>query len=198
MRVLRPAAAILVCLAALLSSGCGGTRFMEPGARLDAPPAGKALVNVHRPSTAYGGGADLVVWDGDNIIGNTHGKDMFQYVCEPGAHVFHSKQANVSVLRADLAAGKTYDIVTDCGPNLVPFQANYRLWLNAVGANDTRRADVDKWLAREKTLVLSAKDENDRLSYQKRCLGDVRKYLHDFTDGDKKDKAGALKLDDGR
>ncbi|MBA2481420.1 MAG: hypothetical protein H0V44_12220 [Planctomycetes bacterium] len=197
MTCLRPAA-LLLCLAALVSTGCGGTRYMEPGARIDTPPEGKALVNVHRPSTAYGSGADLIVWDGDTVIGNTHGKDMFQYVCEPGAHVFHARQANVSVLRADLAAGKTYDIVTDCGPNLVPFQANHRLWLNAIAANDERRGLVDGWLAKEKTLVLSTKSEGDRLAYQKKALPDVRKYLHDFTDGDKKDKAGSLAAGDGR
>ncbi|MBA3710744.1 MAG: hypothetical protein H0W83_18220 [Planctomycetes bacterium] len=188
----------VLSLATVLIAGCGGTRFMEPGAMIDAAPAGKALVNIHRPSTAYGSGHDLVVWDGDHVIGNTHGKDMFQYVCEPGAHIFHAKHANVSVLRADLAPGKTYDIVTDCGPNFVPFQDSFRLWLNAIGASDSRRGDVGKWLSREKVLQLAGASEGDRQTYEKRYHADVQKYLHDFTEGEKKDKAGFLKLEDGR
>jgi hypothetical protein len=183
---------VLLALASatVLTTGCGGTRYMEPGARLAAPPEGKALVNVHRPSTAYGGGQDLVVWDGDQVIGNTHGKDMFQYVCEPGHHVFHAKQMNVSVITADLAAGKTYDIVSDSGPNFVPFEPNYRLWLNPVGAD--RAAQVPTWLAKETTLVLSSKDEKARHDYERKNLSDVHKYVADFTTGDKKDKAAAI------
>jgi hypothetical protein len=186
------------CFVALAAVGCGGTRYMEPSARLEAPPEGKALVNVHRPSTAYGAGADLVVWDGEKVIGNTNGKDLFQFVADPGQHLFHAKQANVSVIKADLAAGKTYDVVVDCGPNLVPFQANYRLWLNPIGKGSERRAQVEQWLGREKTLALSAKAEGERITYQERHLDDARQYLRDFTEGAKRDKLGILSSDDGR
>ncbi len=176
--------------AGLCATGCGGPRYMEPGSRLDAPPAGKALVNVHRPSTAYGSGEDLIVWDGEQVIGNTHGKDMFQYACDPGHHVFHAKHLNVSLLTADLVAGKTYDIVSDCGPNFVPFQPGFRLWLNAVGPD--RESQVGQWLGKETTLVLSPKAESERLTYQKKHLADVTRYVHDYTEGDKKDKASAI------
>jgi hypothetical protein len=178
--------------------GCGGTRFMEPGARIDAPPAGKALVNVHRPSTAYGGGQDLIVWRDQEIVGNTHGKDMFQIVVDPGKQVFHARHLNVSVIKAEIEAGKTYDIVVDCGPNFVPFQPGYRLWLNVIDAKSERRGEVLSWVATSQTLVLSDKEKADREKTQAKQLAGVQKYLADFVDGEKDNKAGKLVPADGR
>ncbi len=185
----------LVCSFALV--GCGGTRFMEPGARIDVPPAGKALVNIHRPSTAYGGGQDFFVWRNQEIVGNLHGQDMFQVVVDPGKQTFHAKHLNVSVIKAELAADKTYDIVCDCGPNYVPFQPAFRLWLNAITPNSDRRGEVKKWMSFETTLVLSDKERADREKYQAKKLEDVQKYLGDFTTGEKQEKAAIITPTDG-
>jgi hypothetical protein len=189
---------LFLCFLSGLLVGCGGTRFMEPGARIEAPPAGKALVNVHRPSTAYGAGQDLMVWRNEEIIGNTNGADMFQAVVDPGKHIFHAKHLNVSLINAELEAGKTYDIVCDCGPNYVPFQPGFRLWLNVVDAKSERRGEVSKWLSKEKTLVLSEKSAEERKKYQEKQLPGVKNYMSDFTTGDKKDKAAHLLPSDGR
>ncbi|GDY13211.1 hypothetical protein LBMAG53_20890 [Planctomycetota bacterium] len=190
---------LALSLACLVGTGCGGVRFMAPGtAKIAAPAAGKALVNVHRPSTMYGHGVDLIVWDGEKVIGNTHGRDLFQYECEPGRHVFHAKHLNVSVIVADLAAGGVYDLVTDCGPNFVPFQPGYRLWLKELPAGDSRRADIPKWESSETLLALDPAQADKRAAYERREQADVQKYLADFTTGSKQDKAGKIAASDKR
>lgn len=171
---------------------------MEPGAKIDAPPAGKALVNVHRPSTAYGGGHDLIMWRNQEIVGNTHGQDLFQIVVDPGKQVFHAKHLNVSVIKAELEAGKTYDIVVDCGPNFVPFQPGFRLWLNVIDAKSERRGEVLSWMAKAQILVLSDKQKADREKMQEKQAAGVQKYLADFVGGEKDNKAGILVPADGR
>jgi hypothetical protein len=140
----------------------------------------------------------LPIWRDKEIVGSTHGQDMFQVVVDPGKHVFHAKHLNVSVIKAELEAGKSYDIVVDCGPNFVPFQPGYRLWLNVIDANSERRGQVLSWVAKAQILVLSEKQKADREAMQAKQAESVQKYLTDFVGGEKDSKSAHLTPADGR
>ena len=193
---------LLACIALvlLIIAGCGETRYIKPATSgaISAPPAGKSLVNVHRPSTAYGYGAEYIVWDQHDIIGNTAGGDWFQYTCDPGEHVFIGRQSNVSVIKANLAADKIYDIVIDCGPNFVPFQANHRLWLKEVTKGSERHDKWKSWQATSTLLTLDPAQAEAREAFEAKEKEDIDQILADFIGGPKQDKIGVISPDDSR
>ena len=69
-----PKLALLLSLAALLLAGCAGpisspSNLMAKVARpASTPPAGKALVLIHRPRAAQGYKLYTGVWDGSHFI----------------------------------------------------------------------------------------------------------------------------------
>lgn len=181
---------LAIVLGTAMLSGCGGVRFMEPGARLATPPAGKALVNFHRPSKQYGG-SEYIVWDKQQVIGNAQGGMSFQYVCDPGSHVFIGRQCHVSVIKAELAPNKIYDLAIDVYPNFVPFQADHRIQLSL--PDEKRRAEIPVWEAnRESPMQLAPSQEADRKKYEERERKKIDEILKDFLEGDKKDRVGIL------
>ena len=112
---------LLAALRRLREAQGEGSRLRDevPAQVLEAPPAGKALVNFHRPYSFFGGGDDLPVFDRKKLIGNTKAANTgFQYVCEPGEHVFISRAGRAAVIQANLSAGKVYDIAMDSAPGV--------------------------------------------------------------------------------
>lgn len=182
--------ALVAALLLTALTACGGTRFMGPATAVEAPPAGKALVNFHRPSN-YGGGADFPIYDRTRLVGNLEGKSMFQYIAEPGEHLFIGRADKVSVVKAQLAADKVYDIAVDVGMGMM--QANVHL--AALGKGDERRAKLADWQAKERVIGLSDQAEADRFAERKRK--DIEKIIADF-EGPKKDRVQLLAADDCR
>jgi hypothetical protein len=178
-----------------LSAGCTSvphfTRAGEPHELLAAPPAGKALVNFHRPS-GFGGGVDLPVFDGTTLIGNSLGKTRFQYVCDSGEHVFIARRESVSVVQAHLLGDQVYDVVTDVG--LGWWSANIQI--EPITKLHERRGELAKWEGAERLLVPVRDDA--ALAYEERQCSDIEVILEDFLGGAKSDRLRKLEPDDHR
>ena len=105
-----------IALVAGLASGCAyvghvrqAPREVSERARDLAPPAGKALVYVVRPSGEADAVRMPVACDG-STLGTTGGKRFIYAMLDPGSHVFISRTEGKgkSELPIVLEAGKTY------------------------------------------------------------------------------------------
>lgn len=120
-RRLSALAALLSGLSILFGSGCASppvfrlSPMMQKMAVVpDRPPADKALVCVHRPRDFRGESLYSDIWDGDRFIGDLGSGHSIAYVCEPGKHYFIGRSLEVvSVVEAEFANGKTYDLWLD-------------------------------------------------------------------------------------
>ena len=72
-----------------------------------AQPADKALIYVLRPSMMGNKIQSKLAVDGD-WKGVNRGNNYFSFTLDPGEHLFCSLAENHSVLKLDVAAGKTY------------------------------------------------------------------------------------------
>lgn len=116
---------VALLFTSLTFCGCSGSVLAKrdhlfKNLSMAQPKEGKALVNFHRPSP-YGHGAGYRIFDSaGRQITILYGYQGFQYQCEPGEQVFYgwSKWASkVSVVKADLAPNRVYDILVDYGVN---------------------------------------------------------------------------------
>jgi hypothetical protein len=181
----------LMAIAALVAS-CGGTRFMSSSDhRLGAPPAGRVLVNFHRPSN-WGGGQDFPVYDRFALIGNLKGGSEFQLVCDPGDHFFIGRADHVSCVRAHLAADRVYDIVVDVTPGA--WQEN--IFLSPVHKDGRRQYKLGEFEDREEVFVLT--DLDDARNFSAKHHDDIAEILADFDGGPKSERVRSLNADDCR
>lgn len=97
-------------------TGCAGSSaYMKPANSLLSPANDKALVRFMRPS-GFGFGINFNILDGEKVIGNSVAKSQFDYLAEPGKHLFVATAENKVFLEADLEAGKTYYVITKIYP----------------------------------------------------------------------------------
>ncbi len=174
-------------------SGCAPQymRVVE-GSGLARPPAGKSLVNFVRP-TGYGKGDQYMVWDTHELIGNTKGKCRFQYVCEPGEHVFIGRTFNsASVVRANVASDNVYDIVINVKPGM--FGAS--ITMEPISVNHPKRGEVASWEDRATLYELDPTANTDGLEQSQR--GAIDRVLQDFVNGEKSDRLQNLGAGDAR
>lgn len=101
----------LLCIAVFGISCAGSSHYMKPSQGLLTPTNDKALVRFMRPS-GFGYAINFNVWDGEKVIGNSVAKSQFDYLADPGKHLFVAVAENKTFLEADLEAGKTYYILT--------------------------------------------------------------------------------------
>jgi hypothetical protein len=182
---------LLATALALVLAGCGGTRFMDKAERQSAPPAGKALVNFHRPSN-WGGGQDYPIFDRKALIGNLKGGSQFQYACDPGDHLFIGRADHVTAVKANVEAGKVYDILVDTSPGA--WQLN--IFLSPVAKDDARRSQLASFEKREKPLALA--DHEDARKYEEKQSKDLDQIIRDFDGGGKADRLKTLSPQDAR
>jgi len=102
---------LLLCIAVFSMSCAGSSSYMKPSQGLLAPTNDKALVRFMRPS-GFGFAINFNIWDGEKVIGNSVAKSQFDYLADPGKHLFVAVAENKVFLEADLEAGKTYYILT--------------------------------------------------------------------------------------
>jgi len=113
----RPSRFSYLCRASIVSvlifcAGCAGSSaYMRSAQTLLHPTADKALVRFMRPS-GYGFAINFNILDGEEVIGNCVAKSQFDYLTEPGKHLFIATAENKAFLEADLEAGKTYYVLT--------------------------------------------------------------------------------------
>jgi hypothetical protein len=102
---------LLLSVALFTVSCAGSSGYMKPSETLLSPTKEKALVRVMRPS-GIGYAINFNIWDGGKVIGNSVAKSQFDYLTDPGKHLFVAIAENKTFLEAELEAGKTYYILT--------------------------------------------------------------------------------------
>ena len=102
---------LLVCVALSLVSCAGNSGYMKPTESMLSPTKEKALVRIMRPS-GMGSAINFNIWDGEKVIGNSVAKGQFDYLADPGKHIFVAIAENKTFLDAELEAGKVYYILT--------------------------------------------------------------------------------------
>ena len=185
---------LLIMAAAFLGVGCAGIPTNVKVSRITQPPPGKALVNFHRP-TNYGGAMLLPIFDDNGkMLMDLPGGSLFQHVCDPGQHVFITWADHVTVLKADVAPDKIYDILVDVSMGWV--QAN--IFFSPLAKDSPRRAKLAEFEKREKkTLGLNAsapRVAEYEANSQKR-IADIKR---DFLGGKKDERVKYLNNDDCR
>ncbi|RMG16629.1 MAG: hypothetical protein D6731_05850 [Planctomycetota bacterium] len=186
----------LFSVAALAGCGTPCMRPADPGEVLEAPPEGKALLNVHRPS-GFAGGVWYSVFDGTTLAGVNKGGQRFQYVCDPGKHVLIGRSGAggaISVVRADVEADRIYDLVVDVA---------YDFWtgwaprtLVPITRSEERRSEVPTWEASEQVLVV---DTTQKVAaWEDSWRAENERAVKDFDGGSKKDRLLYLTAPDAR
>jgi hypothetical protein len=185
---------VLGTLAVVLFTGCASLpKHMTTTTRLDAPPPGKALINFHRP-TSYGKNALYPIFDGEGkFICDMPGNSVYQYPCPPGRQLFIGWAEQVSVVDADVAADKTYDVMIDVTMGWV--QTNIKMVPLTKG--EQRRAKLDQFEKKEKS-VLAIQDTKHVRDYEARNKERIQEIKKDFLEGKKSDRVRRLSPDDCR
>lgn len=174
-------------------SSAGLPKDLTKATRIDAPPSGKVLVNFHRPSS-WGGAERFAIFDGNGkMLIDLPGGCEFQLVCDPGEQVFIAWADHVTVVKADLAADKIYDIMIDIGMGWM--RGNIQLIPLVKG--DERRDKLADYERREKKVV--ALNRNKHVTdYEEKNKDRVEQIKKDFLSGDKSDRVAQLHKDDCR
>lgn len=115
MKLYRSISLFLLSVVFLLSSCAGSSKYMRPSESLLSPSPDKAVVRFMRPS-GIGFAVNFNILDNETVIGNSVAKSQFDYIAEPGKHLFVATAENKAFLEADLDAGKTYYIITRIYP----------------------------------------------------------------------------------
>ncbi len=185
----------LSLLAALLGAGCAGLpKTTVPVARISQPPPGKALVNFHRPSGSAGPRA-FAIFDGNGkMLIDLPGQSLFQLVCDPGENVFLGSADHVSVVKADLAPDKIYDIMVDVSIGWV----RENIFLTAMSKTNNRRPKLAEFERREKNTVGLNTASPRVAEYQAARQPEIAKIKADFLGGPKSDRLQLLQRDDCR
>lgn len=146
---------VAVALCFLSITSCAGTSsYMRPSqaqAALAAPPADRALVRFMRPS-GFGFAVNFNILDGERVIGNSVAKSQFDYLAEPGQHLFVATAENKVFLEADLEPGRTYHVIMRIYPGVLyarvaflPVTRGSTLWAEALEHEKTlQRLEPDR------------------------------------------------------
>jgi len=186
-------ACVALTLSMLLITGCRSVpKDITMVPRMEQPPAGKALVNFHRPSS-YDWRERFAIFDiNGTMLMDLPANYEFQYVCDPGKHHFIAWFDHVSVVEADLAADKVYDIMVDVGMGWV--RANIRMTPLLKG--DERRARLAEFEKKEQ--VMTQNRTAHITDYEQKRQPKIAEIKKDFLEGDKKDRVIRLGKDDCR
>ena len=185
---------ILITAAAFLCVGCAGIPRTVKVARITQPPAGKALVNFHRPSN-YGGAVLVPIFDGNGkMLIDLPGGALYQHVCDPGEQIFVAWAERVSVVKADVAPDKIYDVLVDVSMGWV--QAN--IFLSPVAKDSPRRAKLAEFEKRERATLNLNPASPHIAAYETNSQPRIQEIKRDFLGGQKDERLKLLKKDDCR
>jgi|GEM_PF-1157478 len=183
-------------VATALMTGCASVpKTSKVVERISQPPPGKALVNFHRPSS-YGKPVGVSIFDiNGKMLVDMRGASLFQAVCDPGETVFISwTELVVTVIKADLASDKIYDVMVDVAPGI--FTAN--IFLKPLTKGDPRRAKLAEFDKREK-WTLAIDPASPRVAeYEAKNQKRIQEIKQDFLGGKKSERVKLLAEDDCR
>lgn len=185
-------------LAGAIFSGCAPmsktSKYMNAASIAPtAPPAGKALVCIHRPRAYWGHQLYTKIWDGTNFIADLGNGHSVAYVCEPGVHYFMNTSAQAEgCVEAQLLPDKTYDLWADT--ILTTFIVSFKI--KPIQQDGEARQQVAEW-AKENRWVESGSRASAFVQNEKE-QNEIRQLIEDFTSGKRQDKLQHLAADDHR
>jgi hypothetical protein len=185
----------LACLWLLLSS-CSLSSFMtevDGDSALAAPPPGKAIVNFHRPDAWAARGLDYSIFDREKLIGSSRAGTWFQYVCEPGEHLFLGTALLNSAVRAQLDPDRVYDILITVG---FDFRHWHDIELVPITRSHPEFGRPHEWEVQQQ---LRAFEKNDYArTYEQSRASWAHQAIEDFEQGSDRPRLRNLERDDYR
>ena len=180
---------------ALFVCGCSSVpKTSQIVERINQPPPGKALVNFHRPSS-FGKPVAYPIFDiNGKMLTDMRGASLTQVVLNPGQTTFIGWAEHVSIVQADLAPDKVYDIMVDVAPGWVT--AN--IFLSPMTKNDARRSKLDNFNRREKWTIAINPASPRVAEYEAAQHARVEQIKKDFLNGEKSGRVKVLSKDDCR
>ena len=176
-----------------LVSFAGLPKYLTQTTRIAAPPSGKALVNFHRPSN-WGGVEKFAIFDiNGKMLIDLPGGSEFQLVCDPGEQVFIAWADHVTVVKADLAPDKVYDIMIDIAMGWV----RGNIQLIPLTKSDARREKLAEFERREKRVLALSRNKYIT-DYEEKNKERVAQIKKDFLSGEKAERVKVLAKDDCR
>ena len=179
-------------LAVELLSGCASQQA-KTSKNADiptSPPAGKALICIHRPKGSVGRQFYAPVWVDTRLIAALGNGQSVACICEPGKHDFLCLSAEItSCVQAELLANQTYDLWID--RYLGWWQNDFKI--KPLHQDGKTRQLVAEW-SKENHWVEAASSEAAHVQgYQS-----VQHLIEEFTVGKRHDKLQYLAPDDHR
>jgi len=117
--------------------GCS-SQIMMPASPLVSINNDKALVTFLMSQRVPNIGPtfkfEFDIWDGDKFIGALSTQKYFQYVADPGEHLFVARGGNWSFVKATLQPGKKYYVFLNIPPR--PFRLSHGVSLQPVKKED--------------------------------------------------------------
>ena len=184
-KLLRHFVLALSVVAVLWCCGCASVpKTCRIVARISQPPPGKALVNFHRPSS-YGKPVGVPIFDiNGKMLVDMRGASLFQIVCDPGEPVFIGWAEHVTVIKANLAPDKIYDVMVDVAPGWV--SAN--IFFTPLTKDHPRRAKLAEFDRREKWTIAINPDSPRVAEYEAKNRERIELIKQDFLGGSKSDR----------
>jgi len=156
-----------------------------------SPPAGKALVCIHRPKAFSGHPLYTKIWDGTKFIADLGNGHSVAYVCDPGEHYFMNTSAQAEgCVEAQLLPDKTYDLWADTldWTFIVSFK------IKPLHQDDKTRQQVAEWTKQNRWVEAAS----PTTVFMQATQDDIQKLLEEFTSGKRLDKLQHLAPDDHR
>jgi hypothetical protein len=157
---------------------------------VSSPPAGKALVLIHRPRNYQGYVLYTGVWDSTTFLADLGNGHSVAYVSEPGTHYFVNRSVErVGVVEAQLLPNQTYDLrLNIAGTFIASFQ------IEPIKRDDKQRKKLAEW-EKENLWVTRGPTAS---SHEELRKSEIELILRDFVTGEKKDRLRHLGPDDHR
>jgi hypothetical protein len=183
-------------LAGALFSGCAPmtktSKYMAASLSAPtAPPAGKALVCIHRPKAGMGWKLYTAIWVDTKFVADLGNRHSVAYVCEPGRHYFmNTSVEEQACIEAELLPDQTYDFWA---------QSGYGFWiasfkLKPLHQDAKTRQLVAKWTQQNRWVERTA----PAAAYEQTKQDQIRQLLEEFISGKRHDKLQHLAAEDHR
>ena len=128
------------------------------------------------------------------MLADMRGASLFQVVCDPGEQLFIGWAERVNVVKADLAANKTYDIMVDVAMGWVTAS----IYMTPLTKNDPRRGKLSQFAKQEKSTIVVNPDSPRIAEYEAKNRERFVQIKKDFLNGEKSERLKLLSKDDCR
>jgi len=186
---------LAACLLLALPA-CSLSSFMrdvDGDQALARPPAGKAIVNFHRPDAWAARGFEYSIFDREKLIGSSRAGTWFQYVCEPGEHLFLGTALVDSAILAQVAPDQVYDILVTVG---LDFRHWHDIELDPITRKDAKFGEPAQWELQQQLRVFVPNDY--ARTYEQAHSAWARRAIHEFEHGSDRPRLQRLEPDDHR